>query len=340
MEASYREDIFSQPEYLKICAEMLENGRADLEQLRGKGYKKIVFTGMGSSNYCSVTADRFLVQHGWTSFRYSAAELLYSYLNVIKEDTLLVITSQSGESAEILKLLKVIPSSICIVGITNDPNSTLAQRSNFTFLMNVDQEKSVTTRTYMAGIAVTLFLAMGLSGFSYSYFLNGLLKAGEEMKKMLKQLETGMQDLEENARADLPIWVLGRGIDYGTASAGALFLREVSRSAAIVESCGEFRHGPFEVVDENFLGILVSTGKELHEVNKNLIRDIKMKGGKLLVISDQKDANPTVLLPNCEMWYGQFLAIIPIQLIADFLAEKKGITAGEFRWGSKITKVE
>ena len=109
---------------------------------------------------------------------------------------------------------------------------------------------------------------------------------------------------------------------------------------AVPESCGEFRHGPFEVVDKDFLGILISTDKEIHEANKNLIRDIREKGGKLLVISDQPEEEPAVRLPDCGKWYGQFLGIIPLQIIADLLAAEKGITAGEFRWGSKVTKVE
>lgn len=339
MNNTYMEDIFSQPESLRRCAESLGCQETILEQIKRREFNKIVFTGMGSSNYCSMAAEQYLVENGWTSFRYSASELLYKYLKVIQEDVLLVIISQSGESVEIVKLLEALPENICTVGITNNPDSTLARKSTYSLFMNVEQEKSVTTRTYMAGIAVTLFLAMGLTEVSYTQFLKRLLKVVEIMGSVLNQANKWEEIIKEFPCGGNSCWILGRSSDYGTALAGTLFFREVSRIMAISECCGEFRHGPFEVVDEEFSAIFISTG-EVHELNRNLIRDIREKGGYVLVITDQKEEMPAIVLPKCERWYQQFLTIIPLQIIADYLAGQKGIRAGEFRWGSKITKVE
>lgn len=337
---TYMEDIFSQPESLKECVNMLGKQIETVMEIKSKGYRKIIFTGMGSSNYCAITAEQYLTEQGWLSLRYSTAELIYSYFDAVQEDTLLVIISQSGESGEVVKLLEKLSRKICVIGITNNPESTLAKKSSYSLFMNVSMEKSVTTRTYMAGIAVTLFLAMSLSGISYGEFLKGLLKCIKNMKTILNESIEWKKKVEEFPDITNTMWFLGRGIDYGTALAGTLFFREVSRVMSIAEYCGEFRHGPFEVVDSGFLAILITTDKEVHRLNKNLLEKIRGKGGYVFIISDQSEEEPAIVLPICDKWYSQFLTIIPIQILADCIAKKKGIKSGEFRWGSKITKGE
>lgn len=305
-----------------------------------KNYEKIIFAGMGSSNYCSVAADQYLVQHGRNSVRYSASELLHEYFNVINEETLVVITSQSGESGEIVRLLDRLPDHICTVGITNDAGSTLAERCTYRLFMNVESEDSVTTRTYMAGIAITLFLAMSITGVSYGQFLKGLLKCMKNMEIFLENSAGRREETMEGFGENGAVWLLARGCDYGTALAGSLFLREVARVMSAAENCGEFRHGPFEVVDEKFTAIMITTGRETYELDKKLAENIRGKGGRVLMISDVQTPGADIVLPPCGQWHSQFLGILPIQLLADRTAAKKGIRAGEFRWGSKITKGE
>ncbi len=359
MAYTYMEDIFSQPESLKECGYKLGGQAEIIEKIRWrsekKGCKRIIFTGMGSSNYCSVTADRYLSEHGWLSLRYSTAELIHSCFHMIQEDTLLVMISQSGESGEIVRLLERLEGKIylpgrqeqsgkiTVVGITNSSESTLARKSTYTLYMNVEQESSVTTRTYMAGIAETLFLAMGINGVSYEKFLKGLLKCVQNMEETLNDSKAwgeGLKSFLDESDVSAPIWLLGRGLDFGTASAGALFFREVSRVVSAAEYCGEFRHGPFEVVDSRFRAVLITTDEEIHELNRNLAENIREKGGHVFIISNQEEQEPAAVLPDCGKWYSQFLTIIPIQLLADYIAERKGIKPGEFRWGSKITKGE
>lgn len=359
MAYTYIEDIFSQPESLKECGYKLGDQAETVKKIRQKSkdkrYDRIIFTGMGSSNYCSITAERYLSEHGWFSNRYSTAELLHSYFHVIQDDTLLVVVSQSGESGEVVRLLEKLEDKadsadsleqsekVTVIGITNEPESTLARKSTYTLYMNVESEQSVTTRTYMAGLAVTLFLAMSLTGISYERFLKGLLKCIQNMEEMLNNSREWREKLEnflDIPDIGAPVWFLGRGLDYGTALAGALFFREVSRVMSAAEYCGEFRHGPFEVVDSQFRAVLIVTDGEVHELNRKLAENIRGKGGRVFIISNWDEQEPAAVLTDCGKWYSQFLTIIPIQLLADYIAEKKGIKAGEFRWGSKITKGE
>lgn len=340
MDQTYWKDIFSQPESLKICAERLEKQDEVVQKIWEKDYDTIIFTGMGSSNYCAVTAELYLAEHGIACFRYSASELLHSYRKILDGNTLLIITSQSGESGEVVHLLESLPEHICVVGITNDPDSTLARRSTYCLMMNVKSERSVTTRTYMAGIAITLYLAMSRTGVSYAQFLKGLLKCMKNMEKLLEDLREKREELTNFPYIKNTLWLLGRGGDYGTALAGALFFREVARVMSTAELCGEFRHGPFEVVDEQFTAILITTGKEVCELDRNLAENIRGKGGYVLMVSAQKMPGSGLVLPDCDKWYQQFLTIIPLQILADTIAGRKGITAGEFRWGSKITRGE
>lgn len=336
MEQTYLEDILSQPESLKKCAEALKKQERIMQEIKQEKYEKIVLAGMGSSNYGLVAADIFLAEHGFKSYRYSASELLHHYKEILDEQTLLILVSQSGESAEIINLLNCCDKDVCIVGITNNKESTLSRKSKYRLFMEVESEQSVTTRTYMAGMAITLCLSMVLAGFSFNHFLKGLLKVVKRMEGLNERCESIKKFTPENNS----IWILGRGIDYGSALSSALFLREVARVDAISECCGEFRHGPFEVVDSKFYGIVIDTQKHVHSINAKLVEDIQKKGGTVLFLSPWKESLPGIKLPVCDDWYQPFLSIIPIQILANELARQKGIRAGEFRWGSKVTKTE
>ena len=338
MDTTYWEDIFSQPDSLEKVAIELKCKEMELRDLGSTDYRKIIFTGMGSSNYCSFSACQYLNEHGKETMHISTSELLYFGMDQLDDKTLIVVISQSGESAEIVHLFEVMPKSMKVIGITNDSESTLAKHSDIVLVMNVEEEKSVTTRTYVAGIAIALYVSIIICGGSYSQFLKGLLEVIENMRSLLNEHDRWLKAISQFVKPGSSVWVIGRGMDFMTVKAGALFLREVARVDSIPEIGGEFRHGPFEVVDEQFSAVVISTEEAVHKINQNLIQDIQEKGGRVFVISDQEETN--LSLPQCNKWFKQIQNIIPLQFLADFIAKEKGIVAGEFRWGSKITKKE
>lgn len=102
MEQTYLDDIFSQSGSLKRCAEEINTQVEIMKKIREEEYEKIIFAGMGSSNYGSMAADIFLTKHGVISIRYSASELLHHYKEILNEKTLLVILLNPGKVQRLL----------------------------------------------------------------------------------------------------------------------------------------------------------------------------------------------------------------------------------------------
>lgn len=344
---TYLEDVLYQPESLKKCLNglMQEDNLNKLNRFSSMRYSKIVFSGMGSSNYCSYGASILLSQNGITNMRLSASELLHYELPIIDEGTLLVLISQSGESAEIVNLIGKLPPNSKVVAVTNDPNSTLARRGDITFLMNVEEEEAVTTRTYLASIVICYLIAFALTNKDIHHFEECINKGIEALKTVLLTHEQIVNRMLGQLGIPPYLFLLGRGGSMSTVEAGVLFMREIVKYPAMGLNSGEFKHGPMEMVDGRFHGIIIAPEKETRNLSEKLALSIVQKGGKVVFVTtgeapEEKEGLTVILLPAVETWLSPLVSIVPVQLYAERLAVKLGIEAGKFRWGSKIMAEE
>lgn len=339
---TYFEDILSQPESLRRCLDGLDAPLLKrLTDLCHRPWKQILFTGMGSSNYCAIPAQQYLMQHGLSAMRLSAADLLNYGLPIVTWDTLLVINSQSGESAEVVRLLERLTQPTAVVAVTNDLQSTLAKAAPLCLPIGAEPERSVTTRTYLNSIVLDLLVAYTLCRQPYDALLADVQKTAQAMEEWLRHNVDLLQQVLDVVPSPQQLCLLGRGNSFATACAGSLFLREVCRYPAFYEQCGEFRHGPMEMVDDSFHGILIAMQDDTFPLQKRLAQDIHAHDGHLLVIANEAiDGVNTLIAPPVPDSLSPLLSILPIQLYADHLAAQKGIEAGSFRWGGKITKTE
>ena len=127
---NYMEDVLSQPDEIGQCLEYYEKSGLleKINQLYGMPFEKLIFSGMGSSHFCAVGAGIFLKQHGIDNQVISTGELLYYEKEILNKKTLLILISQSGESAEIVNLLEQLSEEVTIIAITNETESTLASK--------------------------------------------------------------------------------------------------------------------------------------------------------------------------------------------------------------------
>lgn len=349
--STYLEDILSQPTELRQALEFYNQAsfQETLDRIRTVQFREIIWSGMGSSHFCSYPAHVYLASQGICSQIISTGELLHYEQQCIHPDTLLCLISQSGESAEIVRLLEQLPDHIPVVAITNNPDSTLGKRGNFVFPLHVSNEKSVTTRTYLASVIITMMVAYSVAGKNRKEMTAALEDAFGKMEKYLTDFQKCTEELVRFSGDISCISVMGRGPAMTTVRAGALFFREVARAAAIDFDSAEFRHGPMEMVDQDFFSIVLAPSGRTQHLGLSLADSIAEKGGRVILITDTSaqeslpvDQNHIlrVTLPTVEELYAPFLQILPIQLLADALAKKRGISAGDFRWGSKITAIE
>lgn len=250
----YLSDILDQPESLRkalpvyLGPEYLER-MVDLARLK---FDRIIFSGMGSSNFCSLGASILLNSGGYSSEVKSAGHLLHYDMEQAGKGTLLFLISQSGESIEITNILDRLPEGSVVAAITNNPSSTLAKRADLTFNLNVAAEESVTTRTYLASLLLVDIIAKTISGQRDEEFTAQVWDTLSYMEEYLKNYNYSIAQMKNFMALPPYLCLAGRGYSLSTVRAGALFFREVAKYPAIDFDSGEFKHGPVEMVDENF----------------------------------------------------------------------------------------
>lgn len=347
----YLKDVLTQPQELKRALQYYHTDEviSVLEKIAEVKPQKVIFSGMGSSHFCAVAPSIFLRNQGINSEVISAGQLLYYEKAIVKEDTLLVLISQSGESAEIVRIIESLPEHITVVAITNQAGSTLERRGDYNLNIHVMPEKSVTTRTYLGSAVLAQLIAEVICGNNLKKVLQTMENLTQVMNSYLEAYGLQMEKLRKFAENMRYLCILGRGYGLGTVEAGALFMREVLRFPTLDFDCAEFRHGPMEMVQSDFYGVVLAPSGVTQKLNIGMAADICEKGGNVILITDtagdvekikEMENIHIIQFPVVEEWLAPFLEILPIQLLANTMAEEKKIPVGEFRWGSKIMRIE
>ncbi len=327
---SLLQNILDQPQNLARVGDYhLGDGQSALRQAaRGIGNaRRLILTGMGSSLFACFPLYNYLAAHGVPSTVIDAAELLHYQLPTSR-DAVVILVSRSGESVEIVKLLPLLKTrGATIVGITNEPWSTLARQSDHVVLLSSRADEAVAVQTYTATL-VTLYLIGAAVAADPS--------AQGELRSVIESMAAGMNQWVAASEAwpsfleDVStIYLLARGASLGSAMEGALLFHEVAKFPAISMGAGNFRHGPVEVVDSKFRAIVFAPNDATRELNLALTRDLTHLGAQVHCIDP--DA-PAALAPVIE--------IVPVQLAAWRLAEWRGIVPGKFRVAAQVTRTE
>lgn len=350
MENDFLLEIKDQPSALKRCIASLSSKNSEeiytniSSSLKNGKFKQVIFTGMGSSYFVSQAAASILASYKITSFAINSAELLHYQYPIIDGRTLLVCISQSGESYEVVELLKKIKSSPVVVGMTNDENSFLAHHCQFCLQCRAGEEKMTSTKSFITTYLAAYVLSLRLAEKSIDW---------KELSKVHASLDAILNESIDRAGEYVKflgeanfIQVIARGTDLATASQTALMLMEATKTSSSAMLGAEFRHGPLEVVDKKFISIIYSHScSETHAQIWHLINDILNFGGKVILITDKKTKVENKNILQIEVECGNpdlFLipSIIPSQILVNEYAGKKGIVPGNFIHGAKVTKIE
>jgi glucosamine--fructose-6-phosphate aminotransferase (isomerizing) len=310
-----------------------------------KGYKSIVFTGMGSSYFASHIAANFLNERGISSFVCEAGELLHYNLNGLNKTNLLVAVSQSGETIEIKNIINNLNGKLNIVGITNEEDSFLAANSNILLPIYAGKEAMTTSKTYINTIAVLLLLA-----FTLTDGMND--KRREELYRLPDFIENFLVDWE--SKIDRIVQFLGeipflnlisRGPSLSSALQGSVILKEGAHIYTEGLPGASFRHGPFEIAGGNHKSIIFAPSGKSSKLNINMACELSALGSSVVLISnediDYKNKNLYHLrLDLVEEYLFPILDIIPIELLIVKIAKAKGLEPGELVKGNKVTAKE
>ncbi len=329
----YLANILEQPEALRTAVTRFDG--AVLGGMRAGNFDRIVLCGMGGSHFGTYPAWLTLTRAGLPVWHVEASELLHQALPLITRKTLLILTSQSGRSAEILALLdNAVPGQL--LAVTNDPSSPLAECANAVLLMHAGDEGTVSTKTYLNTLAVTQLAARALAGKDVDRTRQELLAVADEAAVYLRDLASHKTRVGQIIGVPERAILLGRGASLATATAGALILKESAKLNAEGMSAGQFRHGPLELADSR-LSLLIFRGEGAGQaLNARLADDLGKYGARPhLIGADTPVAHPGAAgagIPVAEMLVVQTLSLV--------VAEGTGFVPGQFRHSQKVTTLE
>ncbi len=344
-------EIAGQPDALRRAAASLVDHRESLERIREAGTtaRTLVFTGMGSSYDACYPAVNDLASRGVASVLVDTAELLHFRRPILTAKTFLTIVSQSGESAEIVKLAADLGKQRTrpfVLTITNGLSNPLAKHGDVTLDTWAGRETGPSTMTFAAAMAQLAGVARLLAGDSVETAVDRTRTAAEAAARAVERmLEGGEQWSEQLAEwlGDREVMVvLGRGPARAAAEMGALLLKESGVMAESLESAA-FRHGPLELAGPGMAAVLLATEPETRRLDLALARELVDAGASVLVITPDGEAPRGAHAASTgyqDRALFSAVSIVPIQLLAWRLAAKHGRTPGAYTRASKVTTRE
>jgi len=304
----------------------------------------VIFTGMGSSLFAAYPAQAYLTEQGVRALVWETAELAHHHLKVLRDDTLLVVVSQSGETAEAMLLLGSLPAAARVLAVTNVEASPLAKRANLLLPMMAGEQMAVSTKTYTNSVAVLMYLAFAIAGEAPGPLTQEVMRAVEAQEQILERRDVLIPPIVEFFNRPPYAALMARGADLATAYQGALTLKEVARVSAEAISAAQFRHGPMEIINPNHRYVLFARTGKTGRLLLKLVDDIRKSSGRVLLFTDMPFDHPAnvrfVKVEPLRMGLGTLVDSVYIQLLAHDAALRAGFKPGKFEIAEKVTRDE
>jgi len=340
----YVYDILHQPEAFQNTLDSILSGSMDhfyhlADDLRLGKINQVVLTGMGSSYHALHPIYLDLLTAGISAQMIETSELIHHAQSLVRKDNVIVAVSQSGASAEVLELIKMAPAGLQMVGITNNQNTPLAERSDHLLLTHAGEENSVSCKTYITALVALTFLKNLLTGQEFIKTQVEFQNLPDLIATYLSNLDEWVDELETLLHNIQYLILAGRGSSLASAGTGGLIIKESAHFPAEGMSSAAFRHGPMDMISSEIF-ILVFEGQDpTSQLNRKLVDEIRQLGGRAAIVGPSSDI-PAFKLPAVPSAALPVLEILPVQMISLALAKMKAIDPGQFKLGSKVTRDE
>lgn len=341
----YVEDILNQPAALgQALSNYLPEKLDEIKQRLARGeYSQVLMTGMGASFTVCYPARLMLSTIDTPVSMIESSELIHYAPRAVDGKTLLVIVSQSGRSAEVQQLVDQLQENppATALGITNDLGSPLGKYAKPTIALYAGAEATVSTRTYVNSLAVTLMAATQLSGGSLEHACTSLLAAADAMQDYLANWRARVDEIKEIVGLPKNLVIIGRGPSLATVRTASFTVKEATKLACEGMESAQFRHGPLEMADRDLTLLVYEGVPGTSQLNREIALEAAGYGANAVWISPRRDAGlPTLPLPAVEELVLPLVEVLPLQMLTIALAEQRGIEPGKFRYIGKVTERE
>jgi glucosamine--fructose-6-phosphate aminotransferase (isomerizing) len=330
IEGTYLKDILDQPRAIRDTV-------VELEPLPGvSAGHRIVLTGMGGSYQILHPLHLRLTAAGLDSISVETSELLYSMPALLDERNTVLAVSQSGASAEIVRLLDACPVHIAV---TNTPSSQLATRSYITVLTQAGDEGGVSCKTAVTSLVALYWIGEHLAGADIQRALHLLAAAPRAVEMYLSRWQEHVARLKDTLQGIQRVFFAGRGASLSAAGLGAMVQKEAAHFHGEGMSSAALRHGPFEMLGPDSFVLVFEGDKAVRHLNERLVRDVLETGARAALCGFSVAEGPFAL-PRADAAIRPILELLPAQMMSLALADLQGREPGRFERITKVTTVE
>jgi glucosamine--fructose-6-phosphate aminotransferase (isomerizing) len=319
-----------------------------------RSINRVVFTACGTSWHAGLVGEYLFEQFARLPAEVEyAAEFRYRH-PIIDEKTLVIAITQSGETADTLGAVwEAKAQNAKVIAICNVVGSSIAREAHGVVYTNAGPEIGVaSTKAFTTQLTVIYLLAIlfgkkreTISPVEATKLINDLIEIPEKIEQTLLT-EAAVERVAERLYGANNALYLGRGKGFPIALEGALKLKEVSYIHAEGYPAAEMKHGPIALIDENMpVVVLALAGRRYDKILGN-IEEVKARGGIVIAVAAENDqevrhkADEIIFIPNTTEALSPILAVVPLQLLAYYIAVKRGCHVDQPRNLAKSVTVE
>lgn len=344
-------EINEQPEVIEKTINNYFNG--DIKSLQNsfpnlKKYKEIHIVACGSAYHAGLVGKTLIEKYANVKVTCEIASEYRYKNNFYDKNTLVIVVSQSGETADTLAALnKANEDGIDTLAIVNVYKSSIARSAKYVIYTKAGNEIAVaTTKAYSCQIAIFILLTIYL-GYKNNYFNDcDIKKLYNELISIPNKINDLIKHDYKNIALEIyksnNIFFIGRSIDYALSLEGSLKLKEISYINSVAYQAGELKHGSISLIDKKTPVIAIATDENLYEKTISNIKETKARGSFAILISTflNNDFDHLIKIPKTNDLLTPLLVIIPLQLIAYEVAKLKGCDIDKPRNLAKSVTVE
>lgn len=336
-----------------------DNSRVTLDEVKItpeeiRGLKKIFIAACGTAYHAGFVGKYVIEKLVRLPVEVDIASEFRYRQPIIEPGTLVIIISQSGETADTLAALREAKrQGAHVIAVTNVVGSSVSREADDVIYTWAGPEIAVaSTKAYTTQLASMYLIALHLAA------VRGTIAPGElvEILAEMKQLDTKAQLLVDNSVEIIDfakeissaknLFYIGRGLDYAVAMEGSLKLKEISYIHAEAYAAGELKHGTLALVEDYVPVVALCTQKDLYDKTASNIQEVKARGASVLALAMEgsveveKVSDKTIYIPETHPLLAPILTVIPLQLLAYHTAVARGCDVDKPRNLAKSVTVE
>ena len=353
-------EMYEQPKAIAdTFSPRIKDGRIEIEELGMddeaiRAVKKIVIVACGSAYHTGMTSKYIFEGMARIPVEVDLASEFRYRDPILTDGTLVIVISQSGETADSLAALREAKEKGCkVLGIVNVVGSSIAREADNVMYTWAGPEIAVaTTKAYSCQLIALYLLAMKFAHVRGTISEGELAEMIEDLKKLPAQVEMllnnkdRIQKFANRYLAAKSIFFIGRGIDYAISMEGSLKLKEVSYIHSEAYAAGELKHGTISLIEDGTLVTALLTQENLYKKMISNIEEVKTRGAFVMAVTNEghidveKAADYVVYIPKTNKYFTNSLAIIPLQLFGYYVAVGRGCDVDKPRNLAKSVTVE